>query len=127
MRQAVRHGGQWHERLVGLDPEDETRFAFVLGPSLASEVPHEERVRSGDSAAFLLYWMFDRDRTSTVDWLKTKFAKKPEIMEANLRALRAGYNFGFSTESFTFTARSARASIAASSNSSVTLSASIRA
>lgn len=49
----------------------------------------------------LIYWLYERDATPTEDWVKTKFAKKPEIMEANLRALRGGYNYGFSTESFT--------------------------
>ena len=49
----------------------------------------------------LIYWLYERDATPTEEWIKAKFAKKPEIQEANLRALRAGYNFGFSTESFT--------------------------
>ena len=49
----------------------------------------------------LSYWLYERDATPTEDWVRAKFAKKPEIMEANLRALRAGYNYGFSTESFT--------------------------
>lgn len=49
----------------------------------------------------LVYWLYERDATPTEDWVKTKFGNKPEIMEANLRALRGGYNYGFSTESFT--------------------------
>jgi 2-oxoglutarate ferredoxin oxidoreductase subunit alpha len=49
----------------------------------------------------LIYWLYERDATPTEDWVKHKFAKKPEIMEANLRALRGGYNYGFSTEAFT--------------------------
>ncbi|MBC8291074.1 MAG: 2-oxoacid:acceptor oxidoreductase subunit alpha, partial [Planctomycetes bacterium] len=49
----------------------------------------------------LVYWLYERDATPTEDWVKTKFANKPAIMEANLRALRGGYNYGFSTESFT--------------------------
>lgn len=49
----------------------------------------------------LVMWLYDRDRTPTEDWITAKFAKNPSIAEANLRALRAGYNFGFSTESFT--------------------------
>ncbi len=49
----------------------------------------------------LSYWLYERDATPTEDWLRAKFSKKPEILEANLRALRAGYNYGFSTESFT--------------------------
>ena len=37
VRQAVKSGGVWRERMIGLDPEDETRFAFVLGSALAGE------------------------------------------------------------------------------------------
>lgn len=49
----------------------------------------------------LVYWLYERDMKVTEDYLQNQFAKKPEILEANLRALRAGYNYGFSTESFT--------------------------
>jgi NADH dehydrogenase [ubiquinone] 1 alpha subcomplex assembly factor 7 len=34
VRQAIRHGGEWHERLVGLENEDSTKLVFVLGPPL---------------------------------------------------------------------------------------------
>src|SRR4029077_13414876 len=34
-------------------------------------------------------------------WIKSKFGKNPAIAEANLRALKAGSNYGFSTDSFT--------------------------
>jgi len=50
----------------------------------------------------LVYWLYDRDRKPTEDHINEKFAKKnPTIAEANLRALRAGFNYGFSTEAFT--------------------------
>ncbi len=42
----------------------------------------------------LLYWMFDRDRSSTVAWLEGKFAKKPEVAKANIAALNAGHIYG---------------------------------
>lgn len=41
-----------------------------------------------------LFWLYNRDLDSSVDFLKQKFAKKPDIMEANIAALQAGYNFG---------------------------------
>ena len=34
VRQAIRHKGEWRERVITLDPEDETRFVFALGPVL---------------------------------------------------------------------------------------------
>ena len=49
----------------------------------------------------LVYWLYDRDAKPTEEWVQSKFAKKPDIAEANLRALRGGSNFGFSTEAFT--------------------------
>lgn len=49
----------------------------------------------------LVYWLYERDRKPTEAWIQDKFKKKAEIVEANLRALRGGYNYGFSTESFT--------------------------
>ncbi|MEQ9407089.1 MAG: 2-oxoacid:acceptor oxidoreductase subunit alpha [Fuerstiella sp.] len=49
----------------------------------------------------LVYWLYDRDPKPTEDWVKAKFGKQPEIVESNLRALKGGSNFGFSTEAFT--------------------------
>lgn len=49
----------------------------------------------------LVYWLYDRDPTATREWVTTKFAQKPTIAEANLKALQGGSNYGFSTESFT--------------------------
>ena len=49
----------------------------------------------------LLFWMYDRPLKSTEDWLAKKFAKRPEIIESNTRALNAGYNYGETTEIFT--------------------------
>jgi 2-oxoglutarate ferredoxin oxidoreductase subunit alpha len=46
----------------------------------------------------LALWMFDRDRAPIVDWLKTKFAKAPELAEANIAALNAGHAFGETAE-----------------------------
>jgi len=49
----------------------------------------------------LLFWIYDRPRQSTKDWLKVKFGKRPELVESNIRALDAGYNYGETTEIFT--------------------------
>src|SRR4051812_33812627 len=46
----------------------------------------------------LALWMFDRDRGPIVDWLKTKFAKAPELAEANIAALNAGHAYGETVE-----------------------------
>ena len=46
----------------------------------------------------LMLWMYDRDHTSTVTWLRKKFAKSPPIAEANIAALNAGNAFGETAE-----------------------------
>ncbi|MDQ4086784.1 MAG: 2-oxoacid:acceptor oxidoreductase subunit alpha, partial [Pseudomonadota bacterium] len=46
----------------------------------------------------LALWMFDRDRGPIENWLKTKFAKAPELAEANIAALNAGHAFGETAE-----------------------------
>ncbi|MBL0309520.1 MAG: 2-oxoacid:acceptor oxidoreductase subunit alpha [Bacteroidetes bacterium] len=48
----------------------------------------------------VLFWMFDKSMEYTIKNLQEKFAKKPEILEANLTALNSGWNFGDNTEIF---------------------------
>ncbi|NOX63130.1 MAG: 2-oxoacid:acceptor oxidoreductase subunit alpha [Chloroflexi bacterium] len=48
----------------------------------------------------LVYWLYDRPLEPTMEWVKKKFAKRPEIIEANIRALQAGYNYGDTTRLF---------------------------
>ena len=46
----------------------------------------------------LALWMFDRDRQPLIDWLKAKFAKAPNLAEANIAALNAGHAYGETAE-----------------------------
>lgn len=46
----------------------------------------------------LLYWLFGRDRQPTIDWLNRKFAKRPDLAEANIAALNAGHVYGETAE-----------------------------
>ncbi len=48
----------------------------------------------------LVYWLYDRPLDTTEGWISTKFAKVPAVAEANLRALRAGFYYGETTEAF---------------------------
>ncbi|MFE9820923.1 2-oxoacid:acceptor oxidoreductase subunit alpha [Streptomyces sp. NPDC005791] len=48
----------------------------------------------------LLSWMYNRPTEGTEAFLRSKFAKKPVIAEANVAAFRAGWNFGETTEDF---------------------------
>lgn len=45
----------------------------------------------------LVCWLFDRDLSLAEGMLRAKFAKKPEIAEANIKVLRAGYDMGHNT------------------------------
>lgn len=48
----------------------------------------------------LLLWMFGRETAVTAQWVEKKFAKMEAVKRANLAALKAGYNYGLTTESF---------------------------
>jgi 2-oxoglutarate/2-oxoacid ferredoxin oxidoreductase subunit alpha len=48
----------------------------------------------------LLSWMYHRPTEGTEAFLRKKFAKKPQLAEANFTAFRAGWNFGETTEDF---------------------------
>jgi 2-oxoglutarate ferredoxin oxidoreductase subunit alpha len=65
---------------MGTKEKDRAKNMFVLG---------------------FLYWMYGRDMNNTEKFLEEKFSRKPEILDSNLKALRAGYNYGDTTETFT--------------------------
>lgn len=67
---------------MGMKEKDRAKNMFVLG---------------------FLYWMYNRDMDSTINFLKEKFGKKDEILNSNIKALQAGYNYGDTTETFTTT------------------------
>ena len=48
----------------------------------------------------MVSWLFHRPVQPTLDYVNSRFKKTPDLLEANLRAFRAGYNFGETTEMF---------------------------
>jgi 2-oxoglutarate ferredoxin oxidoreductase subunit alpha len=46
----------------------------------------------------IVYWLYERSLEPTRKWLREKFAKKPNILNANVKALQAGYNYGETCE-----------------------------
>ena len=76
---------------LGTKEKDRAKNMFVLG---------------------FLYWMYNRSMDYTIQFLKDKFGKKPEILESNVRVLQAGYHFGDTTETFTTTYRVEKAKMA---------------
>ena len=49
----------------------------------------------------LLFWKFDKTLDNTIQFIQDKFSKKPEIADANIKVLKAGWNYGESAEIFT--------------------------
>jgi 2-oxoglutarate ferredoxin oxidoreductase subunit alpha len=70
------------EFTMGMKEKDRAKNMFVLG---------------------FLYWMYNRGMESTISFLRDKFGKKDDILNSNIKALQAGYNYGDTTETFTTT------------------------
>jgi len=51
----------------------------------------------------LLSWLYGRPTDSTITFLEKRFAKVPDIRDANVTAFKSGWNFGETTESFAVT------------------------
>ena len=49
----------------------------------------------------ILYWIYNRPLEPTINWLGIKFKQRPELIDSNIRALNAGYNYGETVEIFT--------------------------
>src|SRR6185312_10928573 len=64
---------------LGTKEKDRAKNMFVLG---------------------FLYWLYNRDLTSTFSFLHDKFGKRPEILDSNIKVLQAGYNYGDTVEAF---------------------------
>src|SRR5438270_7484922 len=60
--------------------------------------PREQDRCKNFFALGLVYWMYERPLEATLSWIKEKFGKKIETLEANTRALKAGYNYGETVE-----------------------------
>lgn len=50
-------------------------------------------------AVGLVCWLFNRDMNAAEDFIREKFGKKPEVAEANIKVLHAGYDYGHNTHS----------------------------
>jgi len=75
-------------------------------------LPFKQRERCKNFYALgLMYWLYDRPMEPTLQWIGTKFAAKPEIADANVVALKSGYNYANTTEIFNTHYRVAKAQI----------------
>ena len=62
---------------------------------------HKEKQRSKNFFALgMMYWLFSRDIDHTMAWIEKKYAKRPDVVKANVIALKAGYAYCDASESF---------------------------
>jgi 2-oxoglutarate ferredoxin oxidoreductase subunit alpha len=62
---------------LGIKEKDRCKNMFVLG---------------------FVYWMYNRTLEHTIEFLTQKFRSKPEVLESNIKVLKAGYNFANTCE-----------------------------
>ena len=82
--------------LIRMDVTKMTRESLKDAPLGMKE---KDRAKNMVVLGFL-YWMYGRDMDNTINFLKEKFAKKPDILDSNIKVLQAGYNYGDTTETF---------------------------
>ena len=75
--------------------------------SLTMEVGKEAGVKPREAersknffALGLLSWLYSRPTEPTLEWIAKRFAKTPQVLDANTRAFKAGFNFGETAELF---------------------------
>jgi 2-oxoglutarate ferredoxin oxidoreductase subunit alpha len=64
---------------MGMRDKDRSKNMFVLG---------------------FIYWLYNRTPDNTIEFIERKFKKNDAVREANIKALKAGYNYGDITEAF---------------------------
>ncbi len=77
-------------RVIAIDINERVAEALEDSPLTA-----KEKLRCKNFYTLgVMYWVYSRPLEPTENWLREKFARKPDIAEANIAALRAGYNAG---------------------------------
>ena len=67
-----------------------------------TELGNKERDRAKNMFVLgLIYWIYNRNLDTTIEFLKDKFGKKPTIFNSNVDVLKAGYFYGETAELFT--------------------------
>ncbi len=77
-------------RLIEIDINARVAKALQGSPLSSKEV---QRCKNFYTLG-LMYWLYSRPLEPTLKWLQEKFASTPDLVDANQRALRAGYNAG---------------------------------
>jgi len=92
-------------RLIKVDMSD-----LVLKALEDMDLDAKSKARCTNMFALgLLYWLYERDMQTTIKFLEKKFKNKPNIVEANKRALKAGFYFGDTIEAIRTTYKISKA------------------
>lgn len=84
-------------RVVTMDVTKMTRLALTDSGLGTKEI---DRAKNMFVLGFL-YWMYNRSLDNSIKFLEEKFGKKPDILSANIKILKAGYHYGDTSETFT--------------------------
>lgn len=90
-------GSLTNYRVITMDVTKMTRLALTDSGLGTKEI---DRAKNMFVLGFL-YWMYNRSLENSIKFLEEKFSKKQDILDANLKVLKAGYHYGDTTETFT--------------------------
>lgn len=85
------------EKSYKLHKVDMTKLTRLAVDGLGLSQKEADRCRNF-FAMGLVFWLYDRSLDPTLRFIEAKFGKKPDVAEANRRALNAGYNYGETVE-----------------------------
>jgi len=89
------------EALDGYNVHEVPLTSLTLEALKDIEISKREAERSKNMFALgLMSWLYTRPTEGTLEFIEKKFAKRPEIVEANTRAFKSGYAFGETSEGF---------------------------
>ncbi|WP_216902456.1 2-oxoacid:acceptor oxidoreductase subunit alpha [Nocardia alni] len=95
--------------------------SLTLGATEPTGVGKKDGQRAKNMFALgLLSWMYGRPIGGTEQFMREKFAAKPDIAEANILAFRTGWNYGETTEAFATTYEVAPATLPAGTYRQIT-------
>ncbi len=81
-------------RLVRIDVTKLTRAALVDSGLGTKEIDRSKNM----FVLGFLYWMYNRELDNSIKFLTEKFSKKQDVLDANIKVLKAGYAYGETTE-----------------------------
>ncbi len=71
----------------------------AIAAATEADVSTQEADRAKNFYALgLVYWIYNRDLEPTLNWIAERFGARPQVAEANQRALRAGFDYGETAE-----------------------------